>query len=257
MQNLITEIQDKILYITFNRSDKHNAFDEHFLAELQLVLDEASLNQSIRVIVLKGAGKHFSSGADLNWMKRMAEYSEAENLKDAEILAKVLSTLYNFPKPTIAMVHGLSFGGGAGLVAAADIAIAATNAEFCFSEVKLGLIPAVISPYVIKAIGARAASWLFISTEKFTAERAYELNLVQYITKEEELSLFSHNLAKKIANLPPEAVLEAKALVKKVADKPIDESLQQMTALWIAKKRGSSEAQLGLQAFLNKRSSNV
>lgn len=252
MSDLLSEIQGKVLLITFNRLSKHNAFDDQLLLQLQYLLDEAQLDPAVRVIVLKANGKHFCAGADLDWMQRIAAYSEEENLADAQVLAKVMYTLYQSTKPTIAMVHGAAFGGGAGLVAACDIAIAAHSARFCFSEVKLGLIPAVISPYVIKAIGQRAATWLFVSAETFSAQRAFELQLVQHCVPEEELLSFTNNYAQQIARLAPLAVCEAKSLVQEVASMPIGEALSDKTAHLIAQKRVSAEGQRGLHAFINK-----
>lgn len=252
MNDLLTELQDNIFFITFNRTHKHNAFDDHLLMALHLALNEANENPAVRVIVLKANGRHFSAGADIAWMQRMAQFNEAENLADAMILARVMSALYQSQKPTIAMVQGAAMGGGAGLVAACDIAIAANTARFCFSEVKLGLIPAVISPYVIKAIGERAATWLFMSAEPFDAKRAVELQLVQHCVAEEELSSYTLNYAQQIAQLAPLAVQDSKSLVRQVVDQPINQALQQLTATLIAKKRVSAEGQRGLQSFLNK-----
>ena len=169
MSDVLSELQEHVLLITLNRIKKHNAFDDTLLNDLQLILDHAQDNQQVRVIILKSNGRHFSAGADLAWMQRMATFSEEENLADAKRLAHLMYSLYNSKKPTIAMVQGAAMGGGAGLVAACDVAIASHTAHFCFSEVKLGLIPAVISPYVIKAIGARAATSLFMSAELFDA----------------------------------------------------------------------------------------
>ncbi len=253
MNDLLSEIQDHVLLITFNRIHKHNAFDDVLLRALQRVLDQANENPDIRVIVLKANGRHFSAGADLDWMQRMAQFSEAENLADATVLARVMYTLNQSPKPTLAMVQGAAMGGGAGLVAACDIAIAANTARFCFSEVKLGLIPAVISPYVIKAIGERAATWLFMSAETFDAQRALALQLVQYCVPEDELLSYTLNYAQQLAALAPIAVRDAKSLVRQVACQPIDEALQHVTAALIAKKRVSAEGQNGLQSFLNKK----
>ncbi|MDP3704379.1 MAG: enoyl-CoA hydratase-related protein [Legionellaceae bacterium] len=250
--NLLIEQQGHILLITFNRIEKHNAFDDVLLADLQIALDAAQNDAEIRVIVLKSNGRHFSAGADVNWMKRMAQFSEQENREDAQVLARLMFTLNQCSKPTIAMVQGSAFGGGAGLVAACDIAIAGQSARFCFSEVTLGLIPAVISPYVIKAIGERAARWLFMSAEVFDAQRAYELQLIQHCVTDEELLSYTINYAQSIAQLPPNAVCDAKSLVHQVAGCPIDEALQTKTAALIAKKRVSVEGQRALQAFLNK-----
>ena len=252
MTALLSERQGHVHLITLNRVEKHNAFDDQVLADLQKLLDTAIADPCVRVIVLKAHGKHFSAGADLAWMQRMTQFSEAENMADARVLARVMYTIHQCPKPTIAMVHGAAFGGGAGLVAACDIAIAAHTARFCFSEVKLGLIPAVISPYVIQAIGERAAAGLFMSAEVFDAQRAYELKLVQHCVLEDELLTYTLRYAEQMAQLAPLAVRASKALVRQVSGLPINEELQQITAALIASQRTSVEGQQGLQAFLNK-----
>ena len=252
MLNLLTEIKNQVFFMTLNRMEKHNAFDDELILTLQQALNDAIQNSDVRVIVLRANGKNFSAGADLAWMQRMASFTEAENLADAQQLANLLFTLYTCPKPTLAMVQGAAFGGGAGLVAACDIAIAADSARFCFSEVKLGLIPAVISPYVIRAIGERAATWLFMSAETIDAERAANLNLIQYHVKDEALLSYTMDYVTKLINLPAEALQDCKALVRTVTNNPIDTALQTKTAGLIAKKRCSAEGQAGLQAFLNK-----
>lgn len=249
---LLTEFQHQIFILTLNRIDKHNAFDDNLLAALQHKLDEAISNPDVRIIILKANGKHFSAGADLSWMQRMAQFTEEENLRDAMVLARVMYTLNSSPKPTLAVVQGAAFGGGAGLAAACDITIAATTARFCFSEVKLGLIPAVISPYVIKAIGERAAKRLFMTAETFDAEQAKQLGLVHYTIAENELEEFSLNLAEQMTKLAPLAVRDCKNLVDTVANQTINEELLHYTATLIAKKRVSAEGQQGLHAFLNK-----
>lgn len=253
MADILSELQDRILLITLNRVSKHNAFDDTLLIDLQLILDNAKDNPDIRVIVLKANGRHFSAGADLAWMQRMAQFSEDQNVADANILAKLMYTLHQHPKPTIAMVQGAAMGGGAGLVAACDVAIAASTASFCFSEVKLGLIPAVISPYVIKAIGERATLGLFMSAETFDAKRALELQLVQHCVSEDALLSYTLKHAQQIAQWPAGAVKAAKSLVRQVANMPINETLQHLTASLIAKQRVSAEGQRGLKAFLEKR----
>lgn len=257
MSDILVENKDKLSVITLNRTDKHNAFDDKLLIELQQCLDNAIKDDSTRVIILKANGKHFSAGADLAWMQRMVQFTEEENIQDALVLAKVMNTLYQSPKPTIAMIQGAAFGGGAGFAAACDIAIAADNASFCFSEVKLGLIPAVISPYVIKAIGERAAKALFMSAEVISATKALSLNLIQHCVAEIELEDFTYTYIKQhIAKNAPEAVNAAKNLVSFVANKPIDQNLIQYTAQQIAQKRISKEGQQGLQAFLTKQPPN-
>ena len=252
MSDILSEIQGHVLLITLNRIHKRNAFDDILLADLHAILDQAQENPHVRVIVLKANGDHFSAGADIAWMQRMAKFSEEENLADAKILAQVMFSLYHSKKPTSAMVHGAAMGGGAGLVAACDIAIASSTARFCFSEVKLGLIPAVISPYVIKAIGERASAGLFISAETFDAKRALELQLVQHCVPVEKLFSYTLDYAEQIAQWPPSAVCAAKSLVRQVAEMPINNELQHLTATLIAKQRVSAEGQHGLQAFLNK-----
>lgn len=254
MSDLLIEQQNRIITITLNRVEKNNAFDDRLLSELLAELEQLEKRSDIRAIVLKANGKHFSAGADLAWMKRMAEFSEAENIADAKILAKVMHALHNSSRPTIAMVHGAAYGGGAGLACACDIAIAAESARFCFSEVKLGLIPAVISPYVVNAIGARAATWLFTTAEVFDAKRAYELQLVQHYLPDDQLLDFTLDYAHKISQLAPEAVKDSKRLVYAVNGKTIDEDVMNQTAVIIAKKRVSQEGQKGLKAFLNKES---
>lgn len=252
MSDILSELQGHVLLITLNRMSKHNAFDDTLLADLQRTLDNARDNPSVHVIILKANGRHFSAGADIAWMQRMADFSEAENLADAKGLARLMEALHHHPKPTIAMVQGAAIGGGAGLVAACDIAIAADTAYFCFSEVKLGLIPAVISPYVIKAIGERTAVGLFMSAETFSAKRALELHLIQHCMPEPELLPFTLHFAEQMAKWPTGAVCAAKALVHQVANLPINENLQAVTATLIAKQRASVEGQRGLKAFLNK-----
>lgn len=256
MNDLVYEVEDNLALITMNRVSKQNAFDNHLLAALQQQLDKAISDDKVKVIILKANGNHFCAGADLAWMQSMASFSEEDNLKDSMILGNLMHSLHHSPKPTIAMIHGSAFGGGAGLAAACDIAIAATTARFCFSEVKLGLIPAVISPYVVKAIGLRNAQMLFMSAEVFDATRAYAFNLVQRCVPADELLSTTLAYAKQISANAPEAVRMAKKLARYVADKSIDEELVYHTASLIAEKRVSAEGQRGLNAFLNKESPN-
>ncbi len=252
MNNLLSEQYNGIFTITFNRIAKHNAFDEIFLKQLQQLLDEAQIEITIRVIIIKANGKAFSAGADIAWMRRTANYNLNENIDDALILAKVIYTIHHSNKPIIAIVNGIAYGGGAGLVAACDIAIATPQAKFCFSEVRLGLVPAIISPYVIKAIGARHAQCLFISAEIFDACRAYELGLVHYCIPQDELEVFIKNYVEKLLLGAPQAVSACKQLINIVNNQPITDSLIQKTAEIIAKKRSSKEGKQGLEAFLNR-----
>ncbi|KTD10704.1 enoyl-CoA hydratase [Legionella gratiana] len=256
MSDLLSEIQGHLCILTLNRVKKHNAFDNHLLTELHDKLNSAIADSNVRVIVLKANGKHFSAGADLDWMQDMVRFSEEENLKDAMVLGTLMHTLHTSPKPTVAMVHGSAFGGGVGLAAACDFTIASQSARFCFSEVRLGLIPAVISPYVVQAIGERNAKALFMSAEIFDATKALSLNLVQHCVPEENLLEFTLNYAQQICNNAPEAVRLSKQLVTDVANKKIDEELVYYTASLIAQKRVSAEGQQGLNAFLKKETPN-
>ncbi|KTD54068.1 enoyl-CoA hydratase [Legionella sainthelensi] len=256
MSNLLSEIHGHLCLLTLNRVSKHNAFDNHLLTAIQEQLNSAIADSNVRVIVLKANGKHFSAGADLAWMQDMARFNEEENLKDAMVLGNLMYSLNTSPKPTVAMVHGSAFGGGAGLAAACDLTIAAQTARFCFSEVKLGLIPAVISPYVVQAIGERNAKALFMSAEIFDAAKALSLNLVQHCVPEENLLEFTLNYAQQICSNAPQAVRASKQLATYVANKKIDAELVHYTAALIAQKRVSVEGQQGLNAFLNKETPN-
>ena len=256
MSDLLYEQQGSLLFITFNRMEKHNAFEPNMLQTLQHMIEDANQTPSIRVIILKANGPDFSAGADIAWMQRMANFNQADNHKDAMILARLLYTLHTSAKPTIAMIQGAAYGGGAGFACCVDAVIAADTARFCFSEVKLGLIPAVISPYVVKAIGERATIEIFMTAYVFSAERAYALKLVHHCVPEDELFTFTVEYATKIAALAPEAVKAVKTLVREVANRPIDEHLLNRTATLIAEKRVSTEGQLGLNAFLHKKTPN-
>lgn len=252
MSDLICEVNESVFVMTLNRCDKSNAFDDHLILAMQLALDQAIANPQVRAILLQANGRHFSAGADVNWMRRMAQFSEEENRQDALALARLMRTIYQCPKPTVAAVQGVAYGGGAGLVAACDIAIAAHSARFCFSEVKLGLIPAVISPYVVKALGERTSKWLFMSAEVFDAAQAKAFNLVQHCVEDNILADFSLEYTKKMTHLAPMAVKACKELVNTVINRPVNDSLMHETAQLIAQKRVSAEGQEGLRAFLAK-----
>jgi len=245
-------VNDAVMQLSLNRSHCHNAFDDALLQDLHDAVLHANEDASVRVIQLQAEGKHFCAGADLAWMKKMAEYSEEENYQDSLLLAKTMNAFYTSTKPTLAVVHGSAYGGGAGLVAACDIAIAEEDAQFCFSEAKLGLIPAVISPYVVEAIGARASKHLFMTAERFNAHKALQLGLIHHCVHLSELSLFAKGICQQLLHCAPEAVAQSKALVNHVQHKAIDADLQRYTARKIAEKRVSEEGQKGLQAFLQK-----
>lgn len=252
MTHLIQKIQDHICWLTLNKPEKNNAFDEFLIEDLTCAIKEAIAHQSVRVIVLSGNGRNFSAGADLSWMQRMAQASVTENEKDALRLAQLLDTLYHCPKPTLASAQGAVYGGGVGLLAACDIVVAERDTVFCFSEVKLGLIPAVISPYIIQAMGARVAKRLFMTGEIFSTELALKENLIHEVVESPELSPYVSQRAHSLTQLPVEAVKACKMLVNSVNQQPLDESLMQTTAKLIAERRKSDEAQRLIQNFLSK-----
>ncbi len=242
--------------ITLNRPELHNAFDDTLISSLTGELRRLERDPNVRVVVLAARGKSFSSGADLNWMRRMAEYSFEENLSDAMGLADLMKTLANLAKPTIALVQGAAIGGGVGLVACCDIALAAENAIFCLSEVKLGLIPAVISPYVASAIGPRATRRYFITAERFTAVEAYRLGLVHEVLAAEDLDSRANHFTELLLQNGPQAMASVKALVSEVALSSLDDDLIADTAERIAEIRASDEGREGLSAYLEKRKPN-
>lgn len=239
--------------LTLNRPEVHNAFDDALIAEMTATLKQLAADPQVRLVILAATGKSFSAGADLGWMRRMADYSHAENLADAMALAELMRTLNELPKPTLALVQGAAFGGGVGLVAACDIVLAAPGAKFCLSEVKLGLIPAVISPYVVAAIGARAARRYSISAERFDAERALQLGLVHEIVPAEALATEADQLSRLLLQNGPQAMAAAKRLVADISQSPLNAELVADTAERISVTRASEEGREGLSAFLEKR----
>ncbi|MEW9798651.1 enoyl-CoA hydratase/isomerase family protein [Alteromonas sp. CYL-A6] len=245
-----------VAYVTLNRADKHNAFDDEMISALTLHFEQAGRQDSVRALVLQAEGKSFSAGADLNWMKRMASYTREQNAADAMGLATMLHTLYTLPKPTIARVQGAAFGGAVGLIACCDMAIGSKLSKFCLSEVKIGLIPATISPYVIEAMGARICRRYFQTAEVFSARRARRLGLLSEAVNEEELDSTINDILGHILKNSPQAVAGAKALVQEVAGKPVDAALLERTSNLIADIRVSEEGQEGLHAFLEKRRPN-
>lgn len=239
--------------LTLNRPDKHNAFDDALIAELTAQFRRIASDSSVRVLVLTANGKNFCAGADLGWMQRMAGYSEAENLRDANALAEMLFALNTLPQPTIAKVRGAAFGGAVGLVACCDMAVATKLSQFCLSEVKLGLIPATISPYVIAAIGERQARRYFLTAERFTARRARRLGLLNETVTEEDLDKTVEGLINALLQNSPAAMHGAKQLIANVANRPVNDELLAYTSEQIAAIRVSAEGQEGLNAFLQKR----
>ena len=256
MNTLKVAIHEQIATVTLARPDKRNAFNDEVIAELNQAFTQLGSSEQVRVIVLAAEGKAFCAGADLNWMRAMADYSREENLADADKLAQMLSTLYRCPKPTIAAIQGDVYAGGIGLISACDIAIAVDSANFCLSEVRLGLAPATISPYVIRAMGARAAHRYFLTAEVFDAVEAQRIGLVHECVSVAELEDKVASVAKKLRNNSPNAVKECKQLVQYVAEATIDEALIAQTVEGIADIRASDEGKEGVQSFLQKRKPN-
>jgi methylglutaconyl-CoA hydratase len=250
---LDVEAKGGIARITLNRPDVRNAFDDALIATLTRTLVEAGNDKSVRVVVLGGNGPAFCAGADLNWMKRMAGYSYDENLADARALAQMLATLDRLPKPTIARVHGPAFAGGTGLVAACDIAVGTPEARFCLSEAKLGLSPATISPYVVRAMGERQARRYFLSAEVFGAEEALRIGMLSALVPAGELDSAVDNLLKNLVAGGPQAQARIKELIRAVANRPVDDALAADTAKRIAEIRVSPEGKEGIASFLEKR----
>jgi len=254
MSKVIYSVDDRgVAMVTMNNPDKHNAFDDIIIKELHAAFEQADADDQVRVLILAATGKNFSAGADLNWMKRMASYTREENLRDSQALAAMLKSLNFLSKPSIARVQGAAFGGAVGLVSCCDMAVGSQRASFCLSEVKIGLMPATISPYVIAAIGQRAARRYFTSAERFKAEQALQLGLLSEVVAEEQLDQCIEGLLESLLANSPAAVKAAKQLVFDVAEREINTPLIQATCEAIADIRVSSEGQEGLGAFLEKR----
>lgn len=251
---LLDVSQEGVATVTLNRPEKRNAFDELLIANLREVFETLKGADRVRIVFLRGAGESFCAGADIDWMRRQGERSQSDNEEDALALAHMLKALHELPQLTVALVQGAAMGGGAGLAAAADVAVALKDARFRFSEVRLGLTPATISPYVIAAIGPRWANALFATAESFDGAFAERIGLVQYAVDDAQaMSAMMEHLADLALAAAPGAVADSKALVRHVAGHKIDEGLAKETAHRIALRRGSAEGKEGLAAFLEKR----
>ena len=253
MKHLLLDITHSIATVTVNRPEVRNAFNDEVIAELTAVFMALSERDEVRCIVLAGSGAAFCAGADLNWMKRMADYTREENLADAQGLARMLRLVYTCPKPTIARIQGDVYAGGTGLAAACDIAIASDVAQFCLSEVRLGLIPATISPYVIRAMGARAAHRYFLTAERFSAHEAHRIGFVHEVVPADKLDAKVDEVARLLVQNGPGAVKACKQLIHDVAGHDISAGLIERTAVAIADMRVSDEGREGVQSFLQKR----
>jgi methylglutaconyl-CoA hydratase len=256
MQTLTREIDaDGILTLRMDRVEVHNAFDALMISELTSALTEAAGDEQVRIVVMTGNGSCFSAGADLNWMRSQVNASLEENEQDAMRLAKLMRTLNYLPKPTIAMVNGAAFGGGVGLIAACDMSIAVHGATFGLTEARLGLAPAVVSPYVIRRIGENNARRYFLTGERFDAHEAQRIGLIQQLTPADQLPQETRKLTRHLLSSGPRAVQQCKQLVFKIAghDRETQRAIDQETSRLIARLRVSAEGQEGLGAFLEKR----
>ena len=241
-----------VLTLTLNQPDRRNAFNDQVIVELTQAFEAAHVSPTVRAVVLAANGKAFCAGADLNWMRRMADYSREENLADAGALANMLGAIYHCSKPTIAKIQGDVYAGGMGLVAACDMAVSVDGAKFCLSEVKLGLIPATISPYVIRAMGARQAHRYFLTAEVFDAAEAHRMGFVHEVVAADQLDDRVDVLVQALLQAGPDAVRACKSLLQTVAHEEIDAPLIQYTVAQIAGIRASAEGRAGVKAFLEK-----
>lgn len=252
-QTLVIDTEGHVATVTLNRPDVRNAFNETMIAEITSAFEALNARDDVRAVVLAANGKAFCAGADLNWMKKMAGYSDDENRADAMRLARMLSAVYTCTKPVIARVHGDAYAGGMGLVCAADIVVASDNVRFCLSEARLGLMPATIAPYVIRAIGEQASRRYFVSAEVFDCASAERLGLVSERVSVEQLDATVQRIADSLCANSPNAVRECKRLVQDIAGRPLDDALIEDTAARIARIRASDEGREGVSSFLEKR----
>ena len=256
MNHLLLAESNGVATVTLNRLDVRNAFNEVVIAELTHAFIRLGQQADVRCIVLAANGPAFCAGADLNWMRRIADYSHAENRLDAAQLAEMLRVIHTCPKPTIARIQGDVYAGGMGLVAACDMAVAAGTAHFCLSEVKLGLIPATISPYVIRAMGGRAAHRYFLTAERFDAAEALRIGFVHEVVVPDALDTAVAHITSALLAASPDAVTTCKHLLQDVADQAMSPALVAMTVSAIADSRTSAHGREGVQSFLQKRKPN-
>jgi methylglutaconyl-CoA hydratase len=252
-ERLLVHKRERVATVTLNRPEVRNAFDDALIVELATAFKVLDDDDEVRAVVLAGNGPAFCAGADLNWMKRMAGYGYEQNLHDAMGLALMLQTIDRMKKPTVARVHGPAFAGGTGLVAACDIAIGTPQAKFCLSEAKLGLSPATISPYVVRAMGERAARRYFLSAEVFDAAEAYRIGMLSGLVPAEQLDTVIAGLLKHLLAGGRDALAKIKDLIRAVAAGPIDDEMVADTARRIAEIRVSPEGKEGIASFLEKR----
>jgi methylglutaconyl-CoA hydratase len=238
--------------LTLNRPAVRNAFNDEMIAELTAWAQAVRSDSAVRVVVISGAGKSFSAGADVNWMSRMAGYTDEENLRDAQAAAAMFSAINRLPVPVVGRIHGAALGGGAGLIAVCDVAVSAIDTVFGFSEVKLGIVPAMISPFVLEKIGRSAARELFLTGARFSSLRAREIGLVHAVVPDQELDEALDAVVREFLSAGPEAIATAKRLITEVPRLAADE-VTVRTAAALAERRASEEGREGLRAFLDKR----
>lgn len=249
-QQITVEIDQRgVVTVTINRPEKHNAFNDEVIAMLRQHLEQLEQNPDVRIVLLTGSGETFSSGADLAWMKAAAGRDEAANLQDSIALAKLMRTLYEYDKPTIARINGSAFGGALGLIASCDIAVAVDSAQFSFSEVRLGLAPAVIAPYIFRAIGERHTCRLFLTAERFSGSEAATIGLVHEAVSRDQLDVVITKITDDLLKGGPEAIKACKKLIRSLSSDTDDEASAQL----IAQLRASAEGQEGMTAFFDKR----
>jgi methylglutaconyl-CoA hydratase len=252
----VTTRMPGVAQVAMDRPEVFNAFNETMVSELDLVFDRLVADESVRIIVLAGAGKHFSAGADLQWMQRASEASEEWNLQDARKFARMLNRIDHCPKPTLARIQGVALGGGTGLVCACDVAIAADNASFAVSEAKFGILPSVIGPYVINAVGKRHARRLALTTTRIRATEAEKMGLIHQVADADALDSAIDTALGELLAGGPNAQREIKTLFAQLNIGPVGEETVELTAQTISRVRGTHEAQEGFAAFLDKRPAN-
>jgi methylglutaconyl-CoA hydratase len=250
--HILYKTENQIATITMNRPELHNAFDEKVISDLTHAFIKAGEDKDVRVVILRGNGKSFCAGGDLNWMRRVADYTFEQNVMDAMLLGALLKTINFLPKPTMALVQGNAFGGGVGLASCCDIAIAEEGAQFCLSEVRIGIIPSIISPYVIAAIGERQARRYFLTAERINAQTAARIGLVHEVVSSGGLDQAAEKIIAALWDGAPGAQARGKKLILETSKKKIDDELIKFTSEKIAEARASDEGKEGLSAFLNK-----
>ena len=250
---ILTTRENGIATVTLNRPDKRNAMNGKMVKEIFHALEQFRNDNDSRVIMIKGNGEHFCAGADINWMQHIASESYDANYDDAQALADLMFQLYTYSKPTIVLAHGATLGGGLGLLAACDIALVGSSTSFGFSEVKIGITPSIISPYVVAAIGERAAHYYFLTGARFDAEEAQRIGLAHQVIEDNKLAQAGADIANLLLQNSPHALTAAKQLIRYVAKEKITAELAQKTAEHLSNLRTTPEAQEGLRAFMEKR----